>query len=606
MNLLSTYLWKEWREQRATLAALALLIALGIAAVVAALPRSLASDPLVLQGSVAIALLAAIMSTGSDLLARERNATALRFLERLPAGLQLAFRAKLVFFAGTLAAAASLGGLVASAASLLRCGSVPQRLLEGEAPWLIALLLGVSTWVFAAAAWMPASALTFPRTVLLFAVLAWPVVLALSGDPLYQPAPIQGLAFALLCVIGAPLSAWAAFVVGSRRGGSRIRAAVAGIAVALVCFAPTWGWAAARHASVAHAPFEILHGTTGINGRYAFLDLTRRAPPGVVPETAERWNRSTALLVDLEQGTWSFPGPIDASAFLGASPALGVMLPRADEMNEPVRLVQRGESSSADAAEILFDRESARRLAADDPRARPAPRVGPREFGLASAPEGYTLRTTGAGHRLRFGAGERAVDLYRDPDGRVFDARALPRGAHGAELFDLRVRRGRWIARDGHAWVWLDPTTGTLGPLDCVRRNEWIGPMLDDGRVLVVGDSSLQLLDPEIGQRTGIAVVGDPSFGLRFVSHASGMPGDALSARSASVLYVSGERAMRFAVLDAQHGTLELGPESGGALLRVIGADSKRVLAVEDGERIVRYDFERDEREVLITIDQVR
>src|SRR5687768_3901534 len=166
MNTLSTYLWKEWREQRATLAALALLLALGIAAVIGALPRTLANDPLVFQGAVAIAVLAAIMSTGSDLLAREHGGAALRFLERMPAGLQTAFRAKLVFFFGALAAAAAYGALVALAAAFVRSGSAPRALLDGSAPWLIGLLLLVSTWVFAASAWMPASALTFPGTVL--------------------------------------------------------------------------------------------------------------------------------------------------------------------------------------------------------------------------------------------------------------------------------------------------------------------------------------------------------------------------------------------------------------------------------------------------------
>src|SRR5688572_11672019 len=605
MNTLSTYLWKEWREQRATLAALALLLALGIAAVIGALPRTLANDPLVFQGAVAIAVLAAIMSTGSDLLAREHGGAALRFLERMPAGLQTAFRAKLVFFAGTLACAAAYGALAATAAGLLRCGSLPHGLLEGQAPWWIALLLGTSTWVFAASAWMPASALTFPGTLLLLAVLAWRWLLAMSGDRLYELTPLQDLAFALLCVAGAPLSAWSAFVIGLRRGRSRGWAAGAGLGVAALCFAPTWAWAASRYAGFVNAPFEILHGTTGLNGRYAFLVLTRRVPPGVAPEASDRWDRPTALLVDVERGTWSFSGPVDASAFLSASSASGRMHLPEDELAEPVSLVSsRSESSDAQSG-VLFDRETAERLEPNDPRAESVPRIGPREFGLATDPQRYMIRSAGAGHRLHFRREGGFVDLYRDPDGRVFEASALPRGAYGAELYDVRVRRGRWIARDARAWVQLDPRTGELGPLDCVQADEWLGPMLDDGRVLVVRDARPEVLDTDSGQRTTLALVGDQGFELRSLADASGMSAAALPAATPSVVYVSGNGEMRLAVLDLARSTLDLGPANGGRLVRLLGVDPLQPLAIEDGERIVRYDLLRDEREVLFTIDQV-
>ena len=611
MNALSIYLRKEWREQRATLASLAFLLALGITGVIAALPRTLANDPLVFQGALAFALLATIMSTGSDLLARERSGASLRFLERLPAGLQTAFRAKLVFFFGALVAAALYGALVALAAALVRSGSAPRALLEGNAPWLIGLLLLVSTWVFAASAWMPASALTFPGTLLLLAALAWPAVLALTGNPLYEPTPFEGLVFAVLCVAGAPLSAWGAFVLGSRRGRSRRWAACAGLTIAALCFAPTWAWAASRYASIVNAPFEIRHGTAGVNGRYAFLVLTRRAPPGVATDSAERWNRPTALLVDLERKTWSQPGPVDASAFLGVSSASGRMHLLEDEFAEPVSLVLDS-SESLDAQDLVhFDRESAERLEPNDSRVEPEPRIGPREFGLAVAPERYMVRSAGAGHSLRFKQGEHFVELYRDPDGRVFDASALPRGAHGAELYDVRVRRGRWVARDARAWVWLGPSSGELGRLDCVESEEWIGPMLDDGRVLIVSAGRTELLDIESGKRTALALVGEEGFELRSVAAASGMSWAALPSSAPCVVYVSGvsvsgARGMCLAVLDVARGTLDLGPASHGSRVRLLNLDPRRPLALEDGDRIVRYDLERDAREVLFEIDQIR
>ena len=54
--------------------------------------------------------------------------------------------------------------------------------------------------------------------------LAWPALLAAKSDsfsnPLYWPTYPQRTWFFTLCIVGAPISAWAAFVVGSRRGRS--------------------------------------------------------------------------------------------------------------------------------------------------------------------------------------------------------------------------------------------------------------------------------------------------------------------------------------------------------------------------------------------------
>ena len=604
MSPLSTYLWKEWREQRATLAVLAVALLVGITAVVAALPKSFASDPLVFQGSVAIALLATLMSTGSDLLARERSGTGLGFLERLPAGLATAFCAKLVFFALALAAAALYGALLATAAALIRSGELPSRLLEGAAPWILAALIGLSLWVFAVSAWMPASALTFPGTVLLLAALAWPAVLAVKGDSLFRPTPDQGLAFALLCLSGAPVSAWAAFVVGSRLGRPRRWAALGGLAVAALFFAPTWAWAARRYASLVNAPFEIIAGWVGANGRFAFLDLTRPPPAGVDAAASGVWDRCTALVVDLEERSWRLAGELDASAFLSAS-GPRIHLPEV-ELSAPLRLLSDTDSPGAESAVVLLDKQSARVLGPDESRAPPDPQVSSRDFGLEGDPEWYSIYPAGSGHRLSYADGKRRVELYRQGDGaEVFDAEDLPLGETGRALYDVRVRRGRWIARDVRHWVWVDPRTGECGRLEHIRKDEWLGPLLQDDRVVVVSAGRVELLDPDSGVRVALGLRGDPPFEIRSLHPGSGFAWSPLPVASPTVVLVSSAREMRLALLDVSAGTLVLGPSRGGGLLALLWSEPPQAIVLEDRQRLVRYDFENDEREVLFSVDEL-
>jgi hypothetical protein len=605
MSPLPIYVWKEWREQRGTLCVLAAAFLAGVGAVTAALPRHLVCDPIALQGIVALVLLATIISVGSDLLARERAGAGLGFLERLPAGLGTAFRAKLVFLVLALAGAALYGGLLATGVALMRTGESPQGLLEA-APWLLAVMVSVSLWVFAVSAWMPASALTFPGTLLLLAAFAWPAVLAIRGDAPFKPTPNQGLVFVLLCVAGAPVSAWAAFVVGSRLGRTRRRAALAGLSVAALFFAPSWVWAAGRYASWVNPPFEVQHGWVGPNGRYAFLDLTRRPPQGVKNEEARDWERrSTALLVDLESGTWTFAGEVDDSVFVRSNSRRRIASFNVDEERMPVRLISDREQGNGNAeVPVFLDPLSASVLSADELRDLPAPRIGPMDFGLEAEPKGfYSIDPAGLGQRLRYREDKRDLEVYLDADGRIVDGASLPTGKTGRPLFDVRVRRGRWIARDVHDWVWLDPSTGEHAPLEHLKRKDRVGPLLADGRIVLTSPEGVVLLDPDSGARTALRVIGDAEFEIRGLDD-NGFLQPPLPVNTPCVVLVSSRREMRVALLDVAAGSLKLGPSSGGCRMRLLlCAPSPWAIVLEDQDRVVRYDVASGKREVLFTVD---
>jgi hypothetical protein len=609
MNTLSTYLWKEWREQRATLGVLAAVLLAGVTAVVAVLPAKHADDPLVFQGAIAIA------STGSDLLARERSGPGLGFLERAPAGLAMAFRAKLVFFALALFSAATYGALLATAAALLRSGELPQRLLDGPSPWLLAILLGVSLWVFAVSAWMPASALTFPGTVLLLAALAWPAVLAANGDPLYKPTPSQVLVFAFLCLAGAPISAWAAFVLGSRRGRSRRWASIAGLSVAAIFFAPAWAWAAGRYSSLVNASFEILQGWVGPNGRHAFLTLTRRPPQRVPQDQAHGWeNRCTAVLVDLKQHAWQIPGSMDASAFIEDMSRQSRRV-RCDE-----RLVLKLQLVDSNLGAVDYDHQSvygtntAQLLSLKEIGATHAQDPSPLDFGLSVVPRTFSLYWSGLGHRLSFLEESVTGDkhwtcLYRNLAGTIVVERdsIVPRDNHGNSEGEVRIRPGRWLVRIGKKWYSVDPITCQRDPLSGFREGDSIGPILEDGRVLLASGGAAYLLDPDTGQRIGLTVTGRGEFEVDHIDR-FGVPSGAvypLPVDRPTILGLWGPRAGTLGLLDVPTNQLRI--QSTDVLMpaAILWSNEREAILVEEHLRLVRYDFASDENEVLFSVEEL-
>jgi len=125
------HLWKEWREHRLVLLVLALLVpatVLGVAPFVATHAYKDTTTALV---CVLLGALAMTMTVGGELFAREEGVR-LAFLERMPGGLALAFRAKIAFFSGALLALESMCVIAALGAGLWRAGSCPTAWASGR------------------------------------------------------------------------------------------------------------------------------------------------------------------------------------------------------------------------------------------------------------------------------------------------------------------------------------------------------------------------------------------------------------------------------------------------------------------------------------------
>jgi hypothetical protein len=600
MNSLAVNLSKEWREQRGALGVLA-IVALGAVGVAAAtLSRATLQDPLVAQWIVGLTVLGTVMSIGADLLARERQ-RGLEFLARIPHGLERAARGKLCFFALALFGAFAYGALLAAGASFARTSALPIGALDNASLWL-PIALAVSLWVFAVSAWMPNSALTLPATALFLGVFAFPAVLAVVEDAVFRPTPLECLVFIALCTAGAPVSAWASFVIGSRRGGSRTRAALIGIAAAVPFFAPAWIWAGARYVALRNAPFEIVNGWVGPDEHYAFLNLSRVAPRGTPKERMSQYETATALIVDLDRGESRFAGKLDLSGFvesrwsfrrhtfLESTACNRVTLYETDVLN-------RKELDCVTASEL-----------ADDNYSEPSNGPTPVDFGLSIAPKAYTIRWAGLGQLLDYHDGDKQrFEIYRDPErGLNVERTKLLPDERNREYFDIRIRPGRWLVRKQVTWMWIDPTSGATEPLACVAPKETIGPSVDDGRFVLIANGAVFLLDPETGERQGIDTSGAADLGgVGFLSTETTPYPAPLELDTPCVVVVSGRQCHGVGMLDLRARTLRIISTGVHPPIQLMSSHGAQALTLENNARIVRYDIERGTHEVLFDVADV-
>src|SRR5262245_17401313 len=123
MKILKLYLWKEWRDQRTAVLALALLLPAAILATAFFVPLRSLRDPLALLCAASAASRLSLLAIGSDLLPGELRRGRVRFLERLPSGLPAAFAAKLAFLLATVGGAGLYAVVLALAASTLGTGA---------------------------------------------------------------------------------------------------------------------------------------------------------------------------------------------------------------------------------------------------------------------------------------------------------------------------------------------------------------------------------------------------------------------------------------------------------------------------------------------------
>lgn len=246
MNRLRPHLWMEWREQRGAVIGLAFALPLLVMAV-AWIP-ALFGHAIRLSAveTGAAAAFAALLAIGTALLPEDAGPQRQRFLERLPGGLTAVFRAKLVFFALSLEAAAAYGlALGYIVARLTESGPVAVD-FDRMTVFFLLPALGASLWTFAVSAWVPRGALAFPVSCSWIALMCWPAWVYYADFEWVGTLVWEPLMFFGLCLVGTIVSARISFVSGFSQAGNHGRAALLGLLAAIPFLAPAWGWAALR------------------------------------------------------------------------------------------------------------------------------------------------------------------------------------------------------------------------------------------------------------------------------------------------------------------------------------------------------------------------
>jgi len=463
VNTFRMQLWREWREHRVAL--LMLLTVLPLLGCMAAWvpPRAVLADPLVQSGAALTFVVVLLVATGGELLGLERRGPGLRWLERLPSGLNTAFLAKLLFLALTTTVVAVYGLGVERSLALLR--GVTPKAIHWE-PFSFVAGVSLVVWTFACSAWALRGGLSILAAALVLAVIGFPVWRV--SDAGYTPTTAELATLLALLVPGALLGAWLGFVRGARRGGGTLGSALFGLAPAAAVLALSAGWSGMRMAEREtfdpRAPGFLWHTVMVTNdGRVAFVHGQNQARGWKLDAMPEY-----ALRIDLEHGSFET---------LGRSPKQ-FRRDHADErgLYEPDELVVVLEGQELP---LVFDAEHG------EPRA-------------------WDARRKSHGGLYRMGLGQcifdvqRSQSVIRDP----FRGRDYPRQRLGdvAQKGQLLVRPGRWLyGNPVLSWDWFDPETNERTPTGWPEHSVPL-VLFEDGRILLKdGERGLEVVDPERG-----------------------------------------------------------------------------------------------------------
>jgi hypothetical protein len=456
MNTFRCYLWREWREHRFALLALTVVLPAATALLSWPLARGQVADPL-FQGAVAAGFaLVMLVVVGGELLAAERRGKVHGWLERLPGGLDAAFRAKIVFFAATLVVATLAGFGTAELAALARGAVVG----TGDPLLVWSAVVAVGVWTFAAATWTQRGGLAVLGAVLVLSALLFPVWRIVTLG--YSPHQAEVIVFACWLVPSALVGAALGYVRGTSLGRGSFTPALLCLAPALPLLGLTFGWSEWRLAQRAHfepeaANFELASTHLSRDGRFALTIGSHRLP---------RWNGVPlhAVRIDLVEGLWEPLGEVLYTLELTREGLDG--MPEKDQ----VCLVFQGEAT--------------------------------RCFSLADGTlKGWESRTRDFDGRP-VGLGARCVKrgewYFRDPfRGQSYFTDELPEVIRKRQIL---IRPGRWLVwKEELGWHWFDPDTKEL---EAVNWTPEARPLvvLKDGGVLIRDADGLRLEHPERGE----------------------------------------------------------------------------------------------------------
>ncbi|HEX5137932.1 MAG TPA: hypothetical protein VFY93_13225 [Planctomycetota bacterium] len=473
-------LWKEWRDHRAVLLGMVLIVPLLLALLALALPRKMFDHPGFADNTAVACLAILVISLATDLVPGEARRGHRVFLERLPGGLRAPFLAKLVLFVASALVFTAFGYASGAETCYLVCGAVPSLFSAGPTTWILAL---AALWTFALSCALPRGALSLPAAGALALVVGLPILVCREIEPTTGVPSLFTSWSVALWAAGAVVAAWLAI-----RRTALLRAGGACLAVGAVCAVPFW--ADAVHYVTCPEP-RIWEGWLGEGGRYAFVECMRQVPPG----TQGRARPLPPLVVDLRDGT---------SRELSADRAY--WLHGLSREGFPQRFISLGSQMfDARTAEPANPRQDEIRDALR--AAAPSRLPGGRRMWVF----GNHLEADGLDGGVEVLENRWWSDFCRGQGGevnghRIYDAtrrRYYERNALGLRLLqNLWVRAGRWLVKRAERGQYelLDPDTGEFAPAVGFGPKDWACAMLDDGRMIVKRDGALLLLDPETGE----------------------------------------------------------------------------------------------------------
>lgn len=542
--MLRQHLLKNWREIRASL--------LMVCVVLAVIPLTLAwvfpTSMSVRLPWCPIATLVGAVLLGAELITGEARRGQLDYLARLPGALRTAFVAKLITLATGIAILGGLGYCVEIGAARIVSGPI-MNLWPTATTDLVVWSFALAIWILATTCWMRTGPTAVGLTLLVPATLLAPIASFSVGhlgiDPLpfeLRPAGIYALCVGLVL-----------FWIGTRQrlAQPRERGRWGGYATVVVAaFVPVWAMGAHtiyrwHRVDPDSLGCRITHSFLGSGGQHAFLNMRQEWRDGTGPEFSTR--------VDLDTGEWEQVGGAQSYWIAPSKVIPGVhpgITPRPLDLLERATCAPDGRSGPF-THELVETRTSAVLAQASTSNFTNVARARIREAARSASPyrtpdgarvflfedtlwlersdeqlEQLPWRpgdiphyATGYGFRIVNHVEEGLTDRY-------FDLTRL-QTFEVAPKCSPTIRSGAWLISVPHKperlLFW--PESGAIAPIRGLREGERIGPLIDEVRVIVYrpGDSSMTALDPESGDRVALHAAESEGRRIMSVNEPNGM-----------------------------------------------------------------------------------
>ncbi len=323
MKRLTTLFWKEWRDHRAA------LIALAITAPVLVLAAFLAFDDHLIQDAertepsvlfLPFLVLMVVIAVGSELFAGESRRDTLSFLSRMPDGLGRPLLAKMLFYV-----AASLGAVLYGCLVLLlvhalygHTGAVWTAIGSNYHGWQVYALVAIAggVWITLVSCWVPRGGGAILGGALLLGFVALPLFLLHRMEKHFMPTKPEVISLGIAATVTALIALYMSFGIGRRHGRGVWSSAWRGLAVvgALMLGTTAFGLERVhdiRTLSMDEPDFTIYNASALKGGRWLLVSVGEFKGPGRI------W------AVDLQTGDHQQVGPTGATTMASTYSRLG-------------------------------------------------------------------------------------------------------------------------------------------------------------------------------------------------------------------------------------------------------------------------------------------